>query len=121
MLRPPMEPEDSPPSESAPLSSVSGSAEGGEPIQAARPEPPRKRSYGAAVGALVLGAVVFFLMSKTSQTPHGALWGGLALFGSVLLGLRALGLLQAAPPDLPSLATLLGMEPEAGEPRWLAP
>jgi 4-amino-4-deoxy-L-arabinose transferase-like glycosyltransferase len=105
-----MESEDSPPSES-----------GSAPIQAARPGPTGKRPYLAAAGAVALALVVFVLMSKSSQTPHGALWGGLALFGGVLFGLRALGLLQPAAPDLPSLATLFGVDPLPGEPRWLAP
>jgi 4-amino-4-deoxy-L-arabinose transferase-like glycosyltransferase len=113
MLRPPMEPEDTPTSESAEASNAA------DTIPAGRPE--KRRPLGAAAGALVLGAIVFVLMSREGHLPHGALWGGLSLFGAVLFGLRALGMLQPAAEDTPSLATLFGLDPEPSEPRWLAP
>lgn len=106
-----MEPEESPTRADAPA----------QPIPAGRPESPKGGRSIAAVAAVALSTVVFVLMSKESQTPHGALWGGLALVGSVLCGLRALGLLQPAGAEVPSLATLFSLDPEPGEPRWLAP
>jgi hypothetical protein len=102
-------------SETAPASSA------GAPIQAGRPEGKRRRAWPSALGAIVLGFAVFMLMANDRQVPHGALWGLFALFGAALCGLRALGLLQGASAEQPSLATLLGFDPELGEPRWLAP
>jgi hypothetical protein len=81
----------------------------------------RPRRWAPALGSVGLAFAVFLLMANDGQLPHGALLGFIALLGSVLCGLRALGLLEPASADQASLAELLGFEADPAEPRWLAP